>query len=100
MTNLFLLLVILDKRIGPLNRKDIVSTSLRILSSAALMGFVIWIYLNFYGPNLETAQLPEKILGLVVILVLSLASYFVFSHLFRLRELDRILELLKIRRAH
>ena len=98
MTNLFLLLVILDKRIGPLNRKDIVSTSLRILSSAALMGFVIWIYLNFYGPNLETAPLPEKILGLVVILALSLAGYFVFSHLFRLRELDRILELLKIRK--
>ena len=99
MTNLFLLLVILDKRIGPLDRRDIVSTSLRILSSAALMGFVIWIYLNFYGPNLETAPLPEKILGLVVILVLSLASYFVFSYVLRLRELDRILELLKMKKG-
>jgi len=99
MTNLFLLLVILDKRIGPLDRKDIVSTSLRILSSAALMGFVIWIYLNFYGPNLETGQLPEKILGLVVILVLSLAGYFVFSYLFKLRELDRILKLLKMKKG-
>jgi putative peptidoglycan lipid II flippase len=99
MTNLFLLLKILDKRIGPLNRKDIVGTTFKILCSAALMGFAAWAYLNLYGPNLETAPLPEKILGLVVILVLSLAGYFVFSYLFRLRELDRILELLKIKKV-
>ncbi|MGB2769904.1 MAG: hypothetical protein WBC88_09290 [Candidatus Zixiibacteriota bacterium] len=52
-----------------------------------------------YGPDLETAPLPEKILRLVVILVLSLVGYFVFSYLFRLRELDRILELLKLKRT-
>ncbi|MGB2989884.1 MAG: hypothetical protein WBC98_07995, partial [Candidatus Zixiibacteriota bacterium] len=64
-----------------------------------LRGFVVWAYLNLYGPDLETAPLPEKILRLVVILVLSLVGYFVFSYLFRLRELDRILELLKLKRT-
>ncbi len=98
MTNLFLLLKILDGRIGPLNRKDIGGTFSKILTSAALMGFVVWIYLNFYGPNLETAGLAEKILGLLVILILGLVSYFVFSHLLRLPELDRMLELLKIKK--
>jgi putative peptidoglycan lipid II flippase len=99
MTNLFLLLRILDKRIGPLDRKDIVGTSSRILSSAALMGSVVWLYLRFYGPNLETAGLAEKTVGLLVILALGLASYPVFSYLLRLRELDRILELLRIKKG-
>ena len=97
MTNLFLLLKILDKRIGPLDRKDIGGTFLKILSSAVLMGFAIWIYLKYFGPNLETAALSAKILGLLVILILGLASYFAFSYLFKLRELDRMLELLKIK---
>jgi peptidoglycan biosynthesis protein MviN/MurJ (putative lipid II flippase) len=99
MTNLFLLLVILDKRIGPLDRRDIVGTSLRILSSAALMGAAIHIYLRYYGADLETAGLFEKIAGLLVVLILGFASYFVFSYLLRLRELDRILELLKIKKG-
>ncbi|MCK4225110.1 MAG: murein biosynthesis integral membrane protein MurJ [candidate division Zixibacteria bacterium] len=98
MTNLFLLLKILDRRIGPLDRKDIGGTFFKILSSAALMGFVIWIYLKYFGPNLETAQLPAKIVGLLVILILGTASYFVFSYLLRLPELDRMLELLKIKK--
>ncbi len=99
MTNLFLLLKILDKRIGPLDRKDIGSTFLRILLSAILMGLAIWVYLKYFGLDLATAGLAEKIIGVVVILILGLASYFVFSYLFRLRELNRILELLKIRKA-
>jgi putative peptidoglycan lipid II flippase len=99
MTNLFLLLSILDKRIGPLDKKDIGGTFLKILSSAVLMGFVIWIYLRYYGLSLETAQLPAKILGLLVILFLGLASYFVFSYLLKLSELGRILELLRIKKG-
>ena len=98
-TNLFLLLKILDKRIGPLDRKDIGSTFLRILLSAILMGLAIWVYLKYVGLDLATAGLAEKIIGLVVILILGLASYFVFSYLFRLRELNRILEMLKIRKT-
>jgi len=98
MINLFLLLSILDRRIGPLDRKDIGSTFFKILSSAALMGATIWIYLKYYGLNLDTAQLPAKILGLLVILILGLVSYFVFSHLLRLPELGRMLELLKIKK--
>jgi putative peptidoglycan lipid II flippase len=98
MTNLFLLLFILDKRIGPLDRKGISITFSKILSSAVLMGTTIWIYLKYFGLNLETAQLPEKILGLLIILILGLVSYFVFSYMLRLPELTRILELLKIRR--
>jgi len=63
------------------------------------MGFAVWTYLDFCGPDLKTAPLPERILGPVVILVLGLGSYFVFSYLLRLRELDRILEMLKIKKA-
>jgi putative peptidoglycan lipid II flippase len=99
LTNLFLLLKILDKRIGPLDRKDIGSTFLKILCSAVIMGAAVWTYSEYLGPNLRTAQLPVKILGLLVILILGLASYFVFSYFFRLRELDRILEMLKIKKT-
>jgi putative peptidoglycan lipid II flippase len=99
MTNLFLLLKILDKRIGPLDRKNIGGTFSKILSSAVFMGFAIWIYLKYFGPNLETAELPAKILGLLAILILGLTSYFVLSYLLRLPELTRILELLKIKKG-
>jgi putative peptidoglycan lipid II flippase len=98
MVNLFLLVFVLDKRIGPLDRKDIEKTFFKILSSAVLMGLILWVYLRFFGLNLETAGLPIKILELLVILILGLASYFVFAYIFRLKELNRILELLKIRK--
>ncbi len=97
LTNLFLLLLILDKRIGPLDRKDIGGTFSKILSSAGLMGATIWIYLKYFGLNLGTVQLPAKILELLIILILGLVSYSVFSYLLRLPELDRMLELLKIK---
>jgi putative peptidoglycan lipid II flippase len=99
MTNLFLLLFILDKRIGPLDRKDIGSTFIRILSSAAMMGIGLRVYLKYFGLNLETAPLPGKILELVIILVFGLISYLAFSYIFRIPELNRVLELLKIRKS-
>ena len=70
MTNLFLLLMILDKRIGPLNRKDIAATFLKILSSAVFMGLALGVYLKFFGLDLTTAGLGEKISSLVMILIL------------------------------
>jgi hypothetical protein len=48
---------------------------------------------------LETAALPAKILGLLVILALGLVAYSVFSYLLRLKELGRVLEQLKIKKA-
>ena len=98
MTNLFLLLKILDKRVGPLDRKDIGGTFSKILSSAVFMGLTLWLYLKFFGLDLRTAGLAEKSLSLAIILILSLASYSAFSYIFRLKELARILELLKIRK--
>ena len=98
MTNLFLLLMILDKRIGPLDRKAIAMTFLKILSSATLMGLALWIYLKFFGLDLRTTGLGEKILSLAIILILGLLSYSAFSYILKLKELDRILELLKIRK--
>jgi len=99
MTNLFLLLKMLDKRIGPLDRKDIGGTFFKISSSAVFMGAILWIYLKYFGLNLETATLPAKIVGLLVILVLGLASYLIFSYLLRLPELARVQELLKIKKG-
>ncbi|MCK4426955.1 MAG: murein biosynthesis integral membrane protein MurJ [candidate division Zixibacteria bacterium] len=98
MTNLGLLLMILDKRIGPLDQKDITMTFLKILSSAVFMGLALWVYLKFFGLDLRTAPLAEKILSLAIILILGLLSYSAFSYILRVKELDRILELLKIRK--
>jgi len=98
MVNLFQLLMILDKKIGPLNRKDIIETFLKILASALFMGLVLWIYLKFFGLDLRTAGLVQKILSLTIIMFLGLLSYSIFSYILRLKELDRILELLKIRK--
>jgi putative peptidoglycan lipid II flippase len=97
LVNLFQLLLILDKKIGPLNRKDIAETFLKILFSALFMGLALWVYLKFFGLDLKTAGLVQKILSLAIVLILGLASYSAFSYLSKVKELDRILELLKIK---
>lgn len=98
MTNLCLLLVILDRRIGPLDRNDVGMTFLKILSAAVLMGAAVWVYLTYLGVNLETAALPAKLLQLVIILLVGSLSFFLFSYLLKLEELGRIMELLKIKK--
>jgi putative peptidoglycan lipid II flippase len=98
MTNLFLLLLILDRRIGPVDRKGIAAAFLKILSAAALMGLTLWAYLRYFGLNLEVAGLGEKIVSLLIILALGLVSYLVLSYILRLSELARLLQLLKIRK--
>ncbi len=97
--NLFFLLTILDKKIGPLNRKDITETFLKILSCSVFMGVILWIYLKFFGLDLRTALVVQKILSLAITMILGLASYFAFSYILRVKELDRILKLLKIRKS-
>lgn len=98
MVNLFLLLIVLDKRVGPLDRKDIWEAFAKILSSAVIMGLILWVYLRFFGMNLETTGLFAKIGELLIILTLGLVSYMLVSYLLKLKELDRILVLLKIKK--
>lgn len=98
MTNLFLLLWILDKRVGPLARRDILITFLKILSGAVVMGVAIWIYLKYLTVSLQTATLPSKILQLLVILILGLLSFFMFSYILGLKEQKRVMELVKLKR--
>jgi peptidoglycan biosynthesis protein MviN/MurJ (putative lipid II flippase) len=98
MTTLFLLLWALDRRLGPLDRKDITATFLKILSAAALMGATIWVFLRYSGLDLETAMLPAKILHLAIVLIIGLLSFLVLSFILRLKELDRILVLVKIKK--
>ena len=98
MTNLFLLLRILDKKAGPLDRRDILSTSLKILSAAALMGLAMWVFLSYRAVDLELSTLLDKILQLALVLVIGLFSFLICSYILQLKELDRILQLLKIRK--
>jgi hypothetical protein len=59
------------------------------------MGSALRLYLEFFGLDLSTAPLAQKILTLLIILVLGLAIYTVFSHLLRIKEFDSILRLVK-----
>ncbi|MFQ6003815.1 MAG: hypothetical protein ACE5KJ_08715 [Candidatus Zixiibacteriota bacterium] len=68
---------------------------LKIFSSALFMGLALWVYLRFFGLDLSTASLAEKILSLAIILILGLVSYSISSYVLGVKELDRILELLK-----
>jgi putative peptidoglycan lipid II flippase len=99
MTNLFLLLWILDKRVGPLARRDIALTFLKILSGASLMGVIIWIYLKYLTVGLQTAALHYKIIQLLAILILGLLSFFILSYILGLKEQKRVLELVKLKRC-
>ena len=98
MTNLFLLLWLLDKRVGPLARRDIAGTFIKILSGSVLMGATVWIYLKYRTIDLQAAALGSRIIQLFIILILGLLSFLVFSYILGLKEQKRVLELMKLKK--
>jgi putative peptidoglycan lipid II flippase len=98
MTNMFTLMYLLQKRIGPLNLKELSSSFLKILFCSVFLGLILFFFQKIFPLNLETAGLGVKILNLVFLFVLALGSYLLLAYLLKIKELFSVLEILKRKR--
>lgn len=95
MTNMFLLIYLLQRRVGPIHLTELSSSFLKILFSSAFSGLVLFVFQKIFPLNLETSGLGLKVLDLVILFLLAVGSYFLLSFLLKIKELSLILGLLK-----
>lgn len=88
--NMGILFTVLNKRIGPFDRRDLSSAFLKILLASSLMGLLLWIFLSLYQVDLIGGSLIQKIVLVVMMLIVSLLSYILFSSLLSIKEVKRV----------
>lgn len=97
--NFTLLLLALNKKMGQMDFKNLRTAFIRVLAASLAMGVVLGLFLAYYGLDLSTATLTQKVVQMVLLLAVSGAAYFGFAKLFKVPELGQILGLLKIRKS-
>jgi putative peptidoglycan lipid II flippase len=98
MVNMFVLMSLLRRRIGPLDLRDLVSNFLRTLAAAALMGAVLFMFQTLVPLDLEAASFLSKVSYLVGLFILGAGTFLGVAALMRSRELRLVLDILRRRR--
>ena len=93
--NVSLLLLKLNKRIGPFDFKDLSRAFLKIILASLIMGFLVWLFFFFYQPDLSTASLSQKIPLVLVSLGLGVLAYVYVCRFLNVSELKRVLDIFK-----
>jgi putative peptidoglycan lipid II flippase len=98
MTNMFILLYLLQKRVGPLHLPELSTSFFKILLCSAFSGGALFLFQKIFPLNLETARLGIKVLNLLLLLLLAVGSYFFLSYLLKIKELSSVLGIFKRRK--
>jgi putative peptidoglycan lipid II flippase len=93
--NMLLLLLKLNKRIGPFDLRDLSKAFLNILISSLIMGGLVWLFFSFYQVDLSIAPLTQKILLVLVSIGLGLLAYVSVCRLLNVGELKRVLDIFR-----
>jgi putative peptidoglycan lipid II flippase len=93
--NMFLLLLMLNRRIGPFDFKDLSKSFLNIFISSLIMGGLVWFFFSFYQLDLSVAPLMQKILSVFVSIGLGLLAYVSVCRLLNVGELKRVLDIFR-----
>ncbi|MGB2696882.1 MAG: murein biosynthesis integral membrane protein MurJ [Candidatus Zixiibacteriota bacterium] len=93
--NMFLLLLMLNKKIGPFDFKDLFKAFYAIVLASLIMGGLVWLFFSFYQPDLRIASLTQKILTVLVSIGLGLIAYVSISRLLNVGELKRVLDIFR-----
>jgi len=93
--NVFLLLLKLNKRIGPFDFKDLFKAFYAIVLASLIMGGLVWLFFSFYQPDLSIAPLSQKILLVFVSLGLGLLAYVSVCRLLNVGELKRVIDIFR-----
>jgi len=99
MVNMFVLMSLLRRRVGPLDISGLATNFLKILGGSAVMGVVLFAAQKAYPINLETSTLLPKVLYVLILFFLAAGSYMGLSAALRIRELRLVLGILKRKRA-
>jgi len=99
MVNMFVLMSLLRRRVGPLDISGLTANFLKILGGSAVMGVVLFAAQKAYPINLETSTLLPKVLYVLILFFLAAGSYMGLSAALRIRELRLVLGILKRKRA-
>jgi putative peptidoglycan lipid II flippase len=95
MVNMFVLMSLLRRRVGPMDIAGLRASFLKILSASGVMGIVIFAIQKAFPVNLETSTLPVKALYLFILFVVAAGGYLGFTAALRIKELKLVLGILK-----
>jgi putative peptidoglycan lipid II flippase len=95
LTNMFILLYLLQKKVGSLNLIELSSSFFRILFCSILLGITLFLFQKLFPMNLEIAGLGMKILNVLSLFLLAGGIYLFFSYLLKIKEFSLIWGLLK-----
>jgi len=95
MVNMSLLLFMIDKKIGPLERKKLASSFFKFLFASLFMGGVVFIAQFLLKFDLKIASLQQKVFLLSGMLLSGLLSYILASLVFKAEELKKVLDIFK-----
>ncbi len=93
--NMFSLMFLLQRRVGPLNLADLAANFVKALGCSAFLGAILLGFQRIYPLALETAALPSKILYLVALTFLGVGSYVLISYLLKTRELSLVMSIVR-----
>jgi putative peptidoglycan lipid II flippase len=96
--NMFVLVHLLRRRVGPLDIAGLSASFLKILAGSAVMGAIVLAVQKAYPINLETSALLAKAIYLVVIFAVAAGSYLVVTAVLGVKELRLVLGILKKKR--
>lgn len=95
MVNMFTLMSLLRRRIGPLNLADLSSSFGKILGCSGFMGAALFVFQEAIPLSLESAALLPKILYLLVLFLLAAGIFFLASSVLKIRELSLVLSIIR-----
>jgi putative peptidoglycan lipid II flippase len=95
MVNMFSLMFLLQRRVGPLNSADLAASFGKIFGCSALLGAILLGLQRIYPLALGTAALPSKILYLLVLTLIAGGGYVLVSYLLKIRELSLIIDIIR-----
>jgi putative peptidoglycan lipid II flippase len=98
MINMFVLMSLLRRRVGPLDIAGLTASFLKILSGSAVMGVVLFVAQKWYPINLETSALLPKAVYLLILFSLAAGSYLGLAVALKVRELQLVLGIFKKKR--
>ncbi|OGD22852.1 MAG: murein biosynthesis integral membrane protein MurJ [Candidatus Aminicenantes bacterium RBG_16_63_16] len=95
MVNMSTLVILLRRRVGPLDLRDLGGSFFRLLGCSGLMGAVLYFIQLGWRLDLEVARLPEKALYVLILFALAAGSYALFARLLKVRELGLVMGIFK-----
>lgn len=96
--NMFFLLYAMNKIISPINTKDLIGSFMKILLASAFMGMCLTLFLTASSCNLQVAGLLQKTILVLLAGIVCLGSYFLACYLLKIEELERFLEMMRIKK--